>query len=96
MIKHIVFFKLKSPDNAIKKEIEKRLLSLKNSIDVLNFIEVGINFSKEDRAYDISLITEFDSEEALKIYAEHPLHLEVVSYIKSVCQSTKVVDYKLK
>jgi hypothetical protein len=94
MIKHIVFIKLNDNSQEQKEELKKRLLSLKDHIDVLRYIEVGLNFSKEERAYDIALITEFETKEDLDIYAKDSYHQEVISYIKGVANSSKVVDYE--
>ncbi len=66
---------------------------MRGEIDVLKDIEVGINFSKEERAYDIVLITEFDSKEDLKAYASHPFHQKIISYMKTTAKSSKVVDF---
>lgn len=93
MVRHIVFFKLKNPTDELKLEVKTKLLSLKNRVSVLKYIEVGLNFSDEDRAYDLSLITDFNSKEDLNIYSNDPFHLEVVTFIKRVAKSTKVVDY---
>lgn len=94
MIKHIVFFKLIDNLQKNKELVKKKLLSLRGEIEVLQNIEVGINFADEDRAYDIALLTDFKNEDDLKTYAEHPFHLEVVEYIKKVALSSKVVDFK--
>lgn len=93
MVKHIVFFQLKDNSLENKKKVQQKLLSLKNKVETLQEIEVGINFCKEDRAYDIALLTDFANKEDLKTYAVHPYHLEVVAYIKSVATSSKVVDF---
>ena len=93
MVKHIVFFQLKDNSLENKKKVQQKLLSLKTKIEVLQKIEVGINFCKEDRAYDIALLTDFSNKEDLEIYAIHPYHLEVVAYIKNVTTSSKVVDF---
>jgi hypothetical protein len=94
MVKHIVLFKLINPMDEIKIEAKRRLLDLKKHIEVIRSIEVGINFCKEDRAYDLVLVTEFISRKDLNIYAKHNYHLEVVEYIKSITQSSKVVDFE--
>jgi hypothetical protein len=94
MVKHIVFFKLEDNSQAACLEVKERLLSMKNHIEVLQHIEVGINFAKEDRAYDIALLTDFESIEDLDIYAKHPFHQDIITFIKSVAISSKVVDYK--
>ncbi len=93
MVKHIVFIKLENPTQKAKEELKERLMSMKDEIDLLKGIEVGLNFSQEDRAYDIALLTDFESEEDLKEYATHPYHLKVIEYIKGVAVSSKVVDY---
>ncbi len=94
MVKHIVFFKLIENSEKNVNEAKEKLLSLKKNIDVLQKIEVGINFANEDRAYDIALLTDFNNKEDLKIYASHPYHLEVINYIKKVAVSSKVVDFQ--
>ena len=94
MVKHIVFFKLNNNSLKKKEEVKSKLLSLKGKVEVLKNIEVGLNFADEARAYDIALLTDFESEDDLKTYALHPYHLEIVEYIKSVTVSSKVVDFK--
>ena len=58
-------------------------------------MEVGINFTVADRAFDMSLYSTFDTKEALGEYATHPEHLKVVELIKSLTLESKVVDYSL-
>ncbi len=93
MVKHIVFFQLLDNSLENKKKVKQKLLSLENKIEVLQKIEVGINFCEEDRAYDIALLTDFVNKEDLETYAVHPYHLEIVTYIKNVTSSSKVVDF---
>jgi len=96
MVKHIVMFNFKDEnkkENLLKaKEMLEALLE---SVPTLKSMEVGINFAQEERAMDLSLYSEFEDEEALKSYATHPAHLEVVAFIKSVASASKVVDYTL-
>ncbi len=93
MVKHIVFFKLNQNSQENKKRVKQKLLTMENKIPTLKSIEVGINFSKEDRAYDIALLTDFETKDDLDKYATHPYHLEIVSYIKSIAHSSKIVDF---
>ena len=93
MVKHIVFFKLKDNSNEHKEYVKNLILDLKDKIDVIKGFEVGINFSEEERAYDLALLSDFNSKEDLQIYATHPLHVEVINYLKSKETVTKVVDY---
>jgi len=94
MIKHIVFFKLEDDSKEKKELIKNKIMSLKDKIDIIKHIEVGLNFSEEDRAYDLALISDFESLEDLKSYAINPLHVEVINYIRSINTVTKVVDYE--
>ena len=94
MIKHIVMFDLKEEnkkENLIKAK--KMLEALIETVPTLKKMEVGINFSEEERAMDLSLYSEFEDEEGLKLYANHPEHLEVVKFIKTIATSSKVSDY---
>ncbi len=94
MIKHIVFFKLEDNSEEHKKFVQEKIMSMKGKISELKHIEVGINFCPEDRAYDLSLISDFESCEDLSAYATNPLHIEVIKYLKSKNTITKVVDYE--
>jgi hypothetical protein len=79
-----------------KENLEKAkvmLEALLTSIPTLKNMEVGINFSQEDRAMDLSLYSTFEDQTGLEAYAIHPAHLEVVTFIKSVASVSKVSDY---
>ncbi|MDH5465053.1 MAG: Dabb family protein [Thiovulaceae bacterium] len=95
MIVHIVMFQFKEEDkknNLFKaKQMLEDLVAL---IDPLISMEVGIDFSQSDRAFDLSLYSTFASIEDLSTYANHPEHLKVVSFIKEVTSLSRVVDYE--
>jgi hypothetical protein len=96
MVKHIVMFDFKDEnkkENLVKAK--EMLEALVVSVPTLQNIEVGINFSDEARAMDLALYSEFKDQRDLELYANHPEHLEVVSFIKSVASVSKVVDYTL-
>jgi hypothetical protein len=94
MVKHIVFFKLSNEGTQHKDEIITKLNNLKNQIDFIRDLEVGINFANESRAFDLALTVIVDSKEALNAYAVHPQHLPVIEFIKSLNTESKVVDYE--
>jgi antibiotic biosynthesis monooxygenase (ABM) superfamily enzyme len=85
-------FKNENRDKNIIKAKEM-LEGLMGSVPSLKSMEVGVNFSKEDRSMDLSIITSFDNIDGLKEYANHPEHLKVVEFIKEVTNSSKVSDY---
>ena len=96
MIKHIVLFNFRDEnrDENIKK-VKEMLLSLTQSVPTLKKMEIGVNFSKEQRAMDLSIYTEFDNVIGLDAYTIHPEHLKVVAFIKTVVTDSKVSDYRV-
>jgi hypothetical protein len=96
MVRHIVLFSFKDENKQENIQKAKEMLeSLIDSVPTLKSIEVGVNFSTEERAMDLSIITSFDDEAGLKEYATHPEHLKVVDFIKTVVKSSKVSDYHI-
>jgi len=94
MVKHIVMFDFKNENKQENLEKTKMMLeALVESIPTLKSMEVGINFSQEERAMDLSLYSTFEEQAGLEAYATHPAHLEVVAFIKSVATASKVSDY---
>ena len=94
MVKHIVFFKLKDKSQSHCDVVKAKLLTMKENIEILQDIEVGINFTEEERAYDLALLTDFKTQEDLNTYAKHPFHQNIITYMKQIAISSKVVDYK--
>ena len=94
MIKHIVFFKLNNNSLDEKNELKNKLLSLKDKIDYIVDLEVGLNFAQSDRAYDVALIVTFENKEDLNSYRVDKYHQEVIKFIKQKAKDTKVVDFE--
>lgn len=94
MVVHIVTFKFKEENkNANIIQAKQMLENLMGAVPSLRSMDVGVNFSTEERAMDLSIITAFESKEGLEAYAIHPEHLKVVDFIKTVVEYSKVVDY---
>lgn len=93
MMTHVVLFKFESRDKQIHEEAKARLLSMEGVVPALKSIEVGLNEIDGPRAFDLSLITRFDDLAGLDAYREHPAHLEVLSYLKTVVAQSVAVDY---
>jgi len=95
MVVHIVTFQFKEENKKANIiQVKQMLESLMGAVPTLRSIDVGMNFSKEDRAMDLSIITVFESKVGLEAYAVHPEHLKVVDFIKTVVEYSKVVDYE--
>ena len=95
MIVHIVMFEFKTENREANIAKAKSMLeALVEKIDPLISMEVGVDFSRTDRALDLSLYSTFANKEDLSTYATHPAHLEVVAFIKEVTTLSRVVDYE--
>ncbi|KIM07479.1 MAG: stress responsive protein [Sulfurovum sp. PC08-66] len=95
MIIHIVMFKFnKTNKEAHINKATQMLSDLAYSVPTLNSIEIGKDFSNQERSMDLVITTTFDTQEALNAYAIHPAHLKVVEFIKAATEYSRVVDYE--
>jgi hypothetical protein len=95
MIVHIVMFAFKEENKEENLHKAKAMLeALPQKIPSLLSMEVGLDFAQSDRSFDLVLTSAFKDKEGLNVYAVHPAHLEVVSFIKEVTEVAKVVDYE--
>ena len=100
MIQHIVMFKLADRYTAeerkkIAGELKALLDELPSKIDEIKAYEVGVNISKSANAYDLVLVSSFESLEALEAYRVHEAHQAVVAKIKEHKKETVSVDYEV-
>lgn len=100
MIKHIVMFKMNNFEKNEEKEqkqieIITALNALPEKISAIKFYEIGTNIKESPNAFDIVLVSEFESMEALQTYATHPEHLKAVELIKANTSNRTVVDYEI-
>ena len=93
MVKHIVLYTLK--EGVDKKEaveiIRGVLEPLVGKIPGLLHLEVRQAF----QGLDYALYSEFESAEALKNYAEHPLHIEAKGHFFHLLNSRYAADYEV-
>jgi len=99
MIKHVVMWEFKDSAEGNEKMknlklAEKKLLSLKDSVEQIKFIEVGKNINQSDAAYDLVLITEFENLVCLDEYQNHPEHRKVADFIGKTAAKRVLVDYE--
>lgn len=99
MIKHIVMWKIKEDtDHGTKQEVMEKikieLEDLKEMIEDIVEIEVGINFEPSEMAYDVVLYSVFKDNEGLEAYQKHPAHQRVgKELVSQVSAGRVVVDY---
>lgn len=97
MIKHIVMWRMAPAEDAKEKAmaIKENLEALKDKIDVLVDIEVGINFNETEAASDVVLVSTFETVEALNEYQNHPAHKAVgATYVRPNVAERRVCDYE--
>jgi len=94
MINHIVFFKLKDRSAESAQRTKEVLMSMQGKIPQLLALEVGIDVLRSERSYDVALISKFASLSDLDAYQIHPVHQEVIQYIRKVGDGSVSVDYE--
>jgi len=96
MIKHVVMWKFKEENKAENMEKAKELLlALPALIPELKKMEVHFDLTHSEMSMDFMLDTELLSVEDMKIYANHPEHLKVSKFIRSVIESRVVLDAEI-
>ena len=95
MIKHIVMWNLKE-ENKLEnaKKLKASLEDLKEEINEIKEIEVGININNSDASMDVVLYSVFNTLEDLDIYQNHPKHLKVKEFVKNISIDRNVVDFE--
>lgn len=99
MINHVVLFKLKEFENedqkaVVRNKIKNALLSLKDKVEELKYIEVGQHYQLNSTSYDLCLITHFETLNDLDAYHIHPEHLKVVEVVKPNVAARATVDFE--
>ena len=100
MLKHTVLWKLK--DNALSNTktenaqiLKEKLLDLKDLINEIRQIEVGINVIDTPSSYDFILNVIFDNKEDLNSYIINEHHQKVASFVKEVTNDRVCIDYEI-
>jgi len=98
MLTHIVMMRIKTHLSKSEKQtaldkLVQLLEKLPLSIPEVEFLEIGLNVSTKDRAYDLVLTSKFADQAALQRYIEHPDHQKVFEHISAVVGEVALVDY---
>lgn len=97
MIKHIVIWRLNENCDKAKTAalIKEKLEALKDKIDVIVDIHVGINVNQTISSSDMVLVSTFKSIDDLNAYIIHPEHKEIGSkYVRPNVSERRSVDYE--
>lgn len=98
MVRHIVLFQLKKMESdsdklAVMNQFKNAIEALPTHIHVIRKVEVQFNMNPAE-AYDIALVSEFDSLDDLNVYAKHPLHIAAGKILAEVKENRACVDYQ--
>lgn len=98
-IRHVVTWKLAAEDAteraAHAAEVARRLNGLAGAVPQILSISAGANVAYPDANWDVTLIADFASIDALEQYQVHPAHEEVAAFIRSVVSTRAAVDFEV-
>ncbi|MCX7711741.1 MAG: Dabb family protein [Clostridia bacterium] len=95
MVTHVVMFKLKDGSEANVQKAKEVLMSMQGKVEMLRYLEVGMDVLHTPRSYDLVLITKFDTMKDLDDYQVDPYHADVVKkHMGQVMESAVAVDYE--
>ena len=100
MVKHIILWTLNPELNEnekakVKEHIKLALEGLVGKINGLKEVKVIINPLESSNA-ELMLDSTFETEDALKAYQTHPLHVAVANkYVRPFTANRSCMDYKI-
>jgi len=100
MIKHIVMWKFKEEAEGRSKLenmklVRDRLYALVPLVPEIKAMEIGFDFGNTPMSYDMMLYTEFETKEALNVYAVDSEHAKVKAIVAATTQARVVLDYEV-
>ncbi len=99
MIRHIVMWDIAGNTPEEKRVnidlVRRSFEGLNGRIPGLRRIETGVDIGAVDRACDVVLFSEFESQAALDAYALHPEHLRVRDALAGIRIGRRQVDYEV-
>lgn len=95
MIKHVVCYQLYERTKEKAEEVKMMFMSMQGKIEVIKELQVGIDFLRSERSYDVILEIIFESIEDMNAYQNHPYHLEIVKpFMRQAKKLSVSVDYE--
>ena len=94
MLQHYVFLKYRdgTTDGHIAAFCE-RMFALRGKIGEIQHLEIGRDELHDARSWDLVLIMEFGSAEALRAYQRHPDHVAVMAFNDPFVANVGSVDF---
>jgi hypothetical protein len=92
MVTHIVLFKFETLADA--EEAKIRLEAMRGKVPSLLEIEVGVDFTRGERNFELGLITRHADREGLDAYRTHPVHQDVARFVRERSSGAAAVDFE--
>ena len=96
MIRHIVMWKLSATDPAervsVTQEITRLLEGLLGVVPGMTSLKVTSDLGNYSTNFDLVLVSEHDSPEALQGYQDHPAHQAAAQWIRANVSHRACVD----
>ena len=94
MLQHYVFLKYRdgTSDGHVVAFCQ-RMSALRGTISEIQHLEIGRDELHEARSWDLVLIMQFASTEALRVYQRHPDHLAVMGFNDPFVANVASVDF---
>jgi hypothetical protein len=94
MLRHVVFLKYREGTSpAHVSAFCDRMLALRGTIAEIRHLEIGRDELHDSRSWDLVLIMEFATVDALRIYQHHPEHLVVMAFNGPYVADVASVDF---
>ena len=94
MLRHFVFLKYRDDTaDAHVAEFCERMMALCTATSAIQRLEIGRDELHDSRSWDLVLIMEFASVEALRAYQRHPQHLAVMAFNEPFVTNVASVDF---
>ena len=94
MLRHYVFLKFRDDtSDAHVTTFCERMLALRGTIGGIEHLEIGRDELHDARSWDLVLIMEFASVDALRAYQRHPQHLALMAFNTPFVADVATVDF---
>ena len=94
MLRHYVFLKYReNTDEGHIAAFCARMLALPGAIEAIQHLEIGRDELRDTRSWDVVLIMQFASVDALRAYQRHPEHLSVTAFNDPFVANVASVDF---
>ncbi|MCY0885221.1 MAG: Dabb family protein [Firmicutes bacterium] len=95
-MQHVVLIRLpERPGEADQAELARLVDALPASIPGIRRLHWGWDVSGRSRGYQLGLVMEFESAEALAAYLPHPVHQRVVAWLNAHQGEILAFDFPL-